>query len=213
VRHLVEPVRDDRNFEAILLRKTGAHTAGGQKTGISLGEIRAARAEARSVDLSAVIPQITAIRHALAEEGIEPSVRRFDKGGDLVRASAYLAGRTQATEEDLAPLAHALWEDPEHVPVVRDAILSRANPFLKEAQDLADESEELAAKALAADELERSSKGAEANRKLKGIQDRLLGLRTSAQGSGRSTGAIDEALAKVKDKNREVLARCLGLDA
>jgi len=214
VRHLVEPVRDDRNFEAILLRRTGAHTAGGQKeTGISLGEIRAARAEARSVDLSAVIPQITAIRHALAEEGIEPSVRRFDKGGDLVRASAYLAGRTQATEEDLGPLAHALWEDPEHVPVVRDAILSRANPFLKDAQDLADESEEVAAGALGADELERSSKGAEANRKLKGIQDRLLGLRTSAQGSGRSTGAIDEALAKVKDKNREVLARCLGLDA
>ena len=212
VRHLVEPVRDDRNFEAILLRKTGAHTANGQKTGISLDELRAARAEAGGVDLSAVISQITAIRHALAEEGVEPSVRRFDKGGDLVRASAYLAGRTRATEEDLAPLAHALWEDPEHVPVVRDAILSRANPFLKDAQDLADEALEVAAGALAADELERSSKGAEANRKLKGIQERLLALRTSAQGSGRSTAAIDEAITKVKDRNREVLARCLGLD-
>ncbi len=210
VRHLVEPVRDDRNFEAILLRKTRA--ASGPKTGISLQEIRAARAEAQNVDLSAVAPQVTAVRHALAEEGIEPSVRRFDKGGDLVRASAYLAGRASATEEDLAPLAHALWEDPEHIPVVRDAILSRANPFLKDAQDLADEADEVAAGALSADELERSAKGAEANRKLKGIQDKLLELRTRAQSSGRSTGAIDEAFTKVKDKNKEVLHRCLGLD-
>ena len=210
VRHIVEPVRDDRNFEAILLRKTRA--ANGPKTGISLEEIRLARAEARNVDLSAVAPQITAVRHALAGEGIEPSVRRFDKGGDLVRASAYLAGRFSATEEDLAPLAHSLWEDPEHVPVVRDAILSRANPYLKDAQDLADEAEEVAAGALAADKLERSTKGAEANRKLKGIQDRLLAIRTGAQRSGRSTAAIDEALGKVKDKNKGVLARCLGID-
>ncbi len=129
-----------------------------------------------------------------------------------MRASAYLAGRTSATEEDLAPLMHALWEDPEHVPTVRNAILSRANPFLKDAQDLADEGDEVAAGALSADELERSAKGAEANRKLKGIQDKLLGLRSQAQASGRSTGAIDEAITKVKDKNKEVLARCLGLD-
>ena len=210
VRHIVEPVRDDRNFEAILLRKTRA--ANGPKTGVSLAEIRLARAEARNVDLSAVAPQITAVRHALAEEGIEPSVRRFDKGGDLVRASAYLAGRTSATEEDLAPLMHSLWEDPEHVPVVRDAILSRANPYLKEAQDLADEAEEVAAGALSADELERSTKGAEANRKLKGIQDRLLAIRTGAQQSGRSTAAIDEALGKVREKNKGVLTRCLGID-
>ncbi len=212
VRHLVEPVRDDRNFEAILLRGTQAPATTGLKTDVSLSKIRVARAEAANVDLSAVVSQITAVRHALAEEGIEPSVRRFDKGGDLVRASAYLAGRTSATEEDLAPLVHALWDDPEHLPLVRDAILSRANPFLKDAQDLADEADEVAAGALSADELERSAKGAEANRKLKGIQDKLLGLRSQAQASGRSTGAIDEAITKVKDKNKEVLARCLGLD-
>ncbi len=212
VRHLVEPVRDDRNFERILLRGTRAPATNGAKTGVSLRELKAARAEAAHVDLSPVVSQITAIRHALAEEGIEPSVRRFDKGGDLVRASAYLAGRATATEEDLSPLMHALWEDPEHVPAVRDAILSRANPYLKDAQDLADEADEVAAGALGADELERSSKGAEANRKLKGIQDKLLTIRTGAQNSGRSTAAIDDALGKVKDKNREVLARCLGID-
>lgn len=212
VRHLVEPVRDDRNFEAILLRKTAAHAANAAPTGVSLDEIRAARAWAGGVELSSVAPQITEVRHALAEEGIEPSVRRFDKGGDLVRASAYLAGRDFATEEDLAPLMHALWEDPDDIPKVRDAILSRANPFLKDAQDLADEADEVAANALNADELERSSKGAEANRKLKGIQDKLLSLRTRAQDSGRSTGAIDTTLTNVKDKNREVLARCLGVE-
>ncbi|MDQ3302577.1 MAG: AAA family ATPase, partial [Actinomycetota bacterium] len=128
IRHLVEPVRQEKSFEAILLRKTGAS---GRKTTLSLEEILAARGRARKVDLSAVVPQIIEVRGTLAEEGIEPSVRRFDKGGDLVRSAAYLAGRELATEEDLAPLAHVLWEDPEQVSTVRDAILCRANPYLK----------------------------------------------------------------------------------
>ncbi len=209
IRHLVEPVRQEKSFEAILLRKTGAS---GRKTTLSLEEIRAARERARKVDLSAVVPQIIEVRGTLAEEGIEPSVRRFDKGGDLVRSAAYLAGRELATEEDLAPLAHVLWEDPEQVSTVRDAILCRANPYLKEAQDLLDEGEEVAQNALAADELERSSRGAEANRKLKAIQDKLLTLRGRASDSGRSAGSIDAALTAIKDKNREILGRCLGVD-
>lgn len=209
IRHLVEPVRQEKSFEAILLRKTGAS---GRKTTLSLEEILAARGRARKVDLSAVVPQIIEVRGALAEEGIEPSVRRFDKGGDLVRSAAYLAGRELATEEDLAPLAHVLWEDPEQVSTVRDAILCRANPYLKEAQDLLDEGEEVAQNALAADELERSSRGAEANRKLKAIQDKLLTLRGRASDSGRSAGSIDAALTAIKDKNREILGRCLGVD-
>ncbi len=209
IRHLVEPVRQEKSFEAILLRKTGAS---GRKTTLSLEEILAARGRARKVDLSAVVPQIIEVRGTLAEEGIEPSVRRFDKGGDLVRSAAYLAGRELATEEDLAPLAHVLWEDPEQVSTVRDAILCRANPYLKEAQDLLDEGEEVAQNALAADELERSSRGAEANRKLKAIQDKLLTLRGRASDSGRSAGSIDAALTAIKDKNREILGRCLGVD-
>ena len=164
------------------------------------------------MDLSSVVSQVSEIRRDLLEKGIEPSVRRFDRGCGLVRASAYLEGRGKANEEDLSPLRHVLWEDTRQIGAVADAILSRANPYLKDAQDLTDEAEEVRAEALKADELEAAAAGAEANRKLKGIEGRLLDLRLKAKGAGRSTGAIDAALSRAKDMRKEVVGRCLGVE-
>jgi MoxR-like ATPase len=209
VRHLVLPVRDERGFEAILL---GTPWGTDVRTTVTLEEIALAREEAARVDISSVVSQVSEIRRELSEKGIEPSVRRFDRGCGLVRASAYLAGRGEANEEDLSPLRHVLWEETEQIGAVADAILSRANPYLKDAQDLADEAEEVRSGALGADELEAASKGAETNRKLKGIEGRLLDLRLKAKGAGRSTDAIDAALARAKDMRKEVVARCLGVE-
>ena len=208
LRHLVLPVRDERGFEAILLGRTQGVDV---RTTVTLAEIARAREESLKVDISSVVSQVSEIRRELSENGIEPSVRRFDRGCGLVRASAYLEGRGEANEEDLAPLRHVLWEDTTQIGAVADAILSRANPYLKDAQDLTDEAEEVRTEALKADELEAASKGAEANRKLKGIEGRLLDLRLKAKGAGRSTGAIDAALSRAKDMRKEVVARCLGV--
>jgi MoxR-like ATPase len=209
LRHLVVPVRDERGFEAILLGRTQGTDV---RTTVTLAEIALAREEAARVDISGVVSQVSEIRRDLLEKGIEPSVRRFDRGCGLVRASAYLAGRGEANEEDLSPLRHVLWEDTRQIGAVADAILSRANPYLKDAQDFADEAEEVRLEALKADELEAASKGAEANRKLKGIEGRLLDLRLKAKGAGRSTDAIDAALARTKDMRKEVVGRCLGVE-
>lgn len=213
VRHLVLPIRDERSFEAVLLGRTRyAPPPAAPRTTITLSEITRAREEASEVDLSGVVSQVSEIRRDLLEKGIEPSVRRFDRSCYLVRASAYLGGRGEANEEDLAPLRHVLWEETEQIGTVADAILCRANPYLKAAQDLADEAEEVRSEALKADELEAASKGAEANRKLKGIEGRLLDLRLKAKGAGRSTDAIDAALSRAKDMRKEVVGRCLGVE-
>jgi MoxR-like ATPase len=213
VRHLVLPIRDERSFEAVLLGRTRyAPPPAAPRTTITLSEIVRAREEASEVDLSGVVSQVSEIRRDLLEKGIEPSVRRFDRSCYLVRASAYLGGRGEANEEDLAPLRHVLWEETEQIGTVADAILCRANPYLKDAQDLADEAEEVRSEALKADELEAASMGAEANRKLKGIEGRLLDLRLKAKGAGRSTDAIDAALSRAKDMRKEVVGRCLGVE-
>jgi hypothetical protein len=47
-----------------------------------------------------VVSQVSEIRRELSDKGIEPSVRRLDRG--LVRASACPAGRVEAGEGDLA---------------------------------------------------------------------------------------------------------------
>ena len=70
------------------------------------------------MDLSGVVSQVSEIRRELSEKGIEPSVRRFDRGCYLVRASAYLGGRQEANEEDLEPLRHVLWEETDQIGTV-----------------------------------------------------------------------------------------------
>ncbi len=208
VRHVVEPIRSEESFEAIMLRRNDPEAA---PTEIAAGELSAARAAAASVDLTPALPGLMEIRRELSERGIEPSIRRYDKGGDLVRASAYLEGRASASEDDLSLLRHVLWEESEQIGTVSEAIMTRANPYLAEAQDLTDEAEEVRADALASDEMEAATRGAEANRKLKGIETRLLDLRLKAKDSGRSVEGIDAALSTVKRMNREVMERCLGI--
>ncbi len=209
VRHVVRPVRDDTSFSAILL---GHARKLEHPVSVSLAEIEAARRAAAEVDLSPVVGQVAEIRRELSEKGIEPSVRRFHKGASLVKANAYLEGRIEATDEDLTPLMHVLWDEEEQIPVVRDAILSRANPYLRGSQDLLDEASEIRDAALAADELEAASVGSEANRKLRSISQKLLDLRLKAKGAGRSAEAIDKTLTEVKAMRKEVVSKCLGVD-
>lgn len=100
---------------------------------------------------------------------------------------------------------HVLWEDEEQIPVVSDAILARANPYLRDSQDLLDEAEEVREAALAADELEAAGAGSEANRKLRSIGEKLLDLRLKAKGAGRSVETIDCVLTRVRAMRREVV--------
>lgn len=210
VRHVVEPVKSEESFERILLGKGAPE---GPPTVISSGELAAIRRAASEVDLAPALPALMEIRRELSERGVEPSIRRYDKGGDLVRASACLEGRRRVNEEDLSVLRHVLWEEPSQIGAVSEAVLARANPFLMEAQDLTDEAAEVRAEALASDEVEAATRGAEANRKLKGIETRLLDLRLKAKDAGRPVEAMDSALSEVKRMNREVMERCLGIDA
>jgi MoxR-like ATPase len=209
IRHVVESVKSEESFERILL---GEGVPEGPPTVISPNELAAIRRAASEVDLTPALPALVAIRRELSERGVEPSIRRYDKGGDLVRASACLEGRRRANEEDLSALRHVLWEEPSQIGAVSEAVLARANPFLMEAQDLTDEAAEVRAEALASDEVEAATRGAEANRKLKGIETRLLDLRLKAKDAGRPVEAMDKALFEVKRMNREVMERCLGID-
>lgn len=208
-RHIVQPIRDDGSFTAILRGTTRKLE---RPMTVSLAEIEAARRAASEVDIHPVVGMMAQIRRELSEKGVEPSVRRFHKGASLVKANAYLEGRHEATDEDLIPLIHVLWEEEEQIPVVSDAILSRANPYLRDSQDLLDEAAEIKDAALAADEIEAASAGSEANRKLRSIGEKLLDLRLKAKGAGRSAEAIDKTLTEVKAMRKAVVSKCLDVD-
>jgi MoxR-like ATPase len=210
LRYLVSYLREERSFEALMLRN-GAGGGGEDKSVLSEEALKVAREEAGAVDASGVVPHLSALRRELSEAGIVASDRRYKKCLSLLRAHAFLEGRKKATDDDLSVLAHALWSDPSQLRDVRKAVMERANPHLHKAQDLLDEASEVHKQAMNAPEEEQTNKGQEANAKLKGITNRLLSLRSEAEKEGRLPERIDEVLKAVATMNREVVARCLGI--
>lgn len=206
LRYVVGYVKDPRSFEKLL---AGAGANG--RTTITKEELAQAQAEAAQVDVSRVVRHLAALRQKMIELNIPVSDRRWKQSLDLVRAHAWLEGRAQAIEDDLAILTAALWQEPGQIVQVRQAIMALANPLDQEAQDLLDEAMEVWQAAMQAPEEKASGAGAEANAKLKKISKRLEELQREAQAKGKSDARIAEALFQVIAWNKEVVAKCLGI--
>lgn len=206
LRYVVGYVRDQRGFEAMLAGATA-----NERMTITREELSRAQAETWQVNVQRVVPGVVALRKKMAELNVPVSDRRWVQSLDLIRAHAWLEGRAQATDDDLAVLAGALWQEPNQVIQVRQAIMQLANPLDEEALNLLDEASEVFNAAMAAPEDKAAAAGTEANAKLKRVTKRLTELAKQAQGQGKSDTRITEALHKVVGWNREVVSKCLGI--
>jgi MoxR-like ATPase len=142
------------------------------------------------------------------------SDRRWKQAMRLVQASAYLAGRDEATTDDLAILEHVLWEEPTDRPTVQRAVLELVNPNAREALDILDVVNALAAdlakKAALSDE-EKALWGArEGLPKTNQAVTRLRALIKDAKKDGRPTASLVSALDRAKEVNQQVLVEAMG---
>lgn len=187
---------------------------------ISEVEIERARREAREVDASPVFDAIDEILAALKDREIAPSDRRRAALVSLVKAQAYLSGRSSAVRADLQILAHALWEDPDQIRDVARTVLQAANPHAARAQDLFDDARDSYERAMkahrearASDDEERreaeTTAGMNANVALKNAARRLFELREAARDAGADPDPVDALLAKIAAMNEEVNQKCL----
>ncbi len=209
LRFQVSYLKEEGGFLDLLGRAARSAPPAPQAPDLSGEDLEAARRGALSVDASGVVPALAALRRKLEGEGVRASDRRYVKALSLVKANAFLSGRDAANDEDLSPLAHALWQDPSQIRAVRKAVLALANPYLEEARTLLDEAEEVHRDGMAAEDENAATTANEANKKFKGITDRLLSERTKAQDAARSTAGIDDALQKVDEMKKQVLKHCL----
>src|SRR3989442_105177 len=108
-------------------------------TRITLDEIHAAREAVAGVEFDRpLLESIAKIRRRLEGEGLTLSDRRYKESLSIIRAKAWLQGRTYAVEDDLAVLANVLWDDPASEPMVRGLVLDVANPHDKRAREIMD---------------------------------------------------------------------------
>lgn len=132
-RFYVQPVQESGNF----VRMLSTHRDPNPEKRITWAEVKQAQTEVEKVELPTdVIDALRTLRDNLKKEGVEPTERRFVESLDIIRAEAYLAGRTIADLDDLRSLRHVMWSRLEDQRTVERTVLELGNPIDKEAHEL-----------------------------------------------------------------------------
>lgn len=166
------------------------------RTRVKLEDIHGAREEIGAVEVDeALLASVAKIRRQLQAEGVTLSDRRYKESFGVVRAKAWLRGRTYAVEDDLSVLANILWDDPGHEPLVRGLVLDIANPHEKRAREIMD-ALKVALSNLQGleDERDRTLAAVEFLSKLRTARSELQGFRDRVKRRGLDAAELDHFL-------------------
>ncbi|NUR59408.1 MAG: AAA domain-containing protein [Catenulispora sp.] len=218
VRLEVGYLADPSNFAA-LVRSAVTDTSPAARTTVDLAALQhAVTVEVPAIAVpDAAVDAVCTLRAALRRKELVSSDRRWRQAVRLLQASAYLDGRPEVGDVDLAVLTHVLWDSPAQRSTVEREVLQLVNPDAKEALDLADAIDELEAEldAKAGQSRESLSTWAikEANGKLAKAGKRLTAMRADAAAAGRSTATLDRVLTRQRAVHARILTEALGVDA
>jgi MoxR-like ATPase len=116
---------------------------------------------------------------------IEPGDRRFKKAVRILKANAFLDGRSEVTKADLGVLRFILWDTIEQHDKIHEVCLEASNPFVKGLNEIKSQLQEIASGVKDRETGDAGSKwqyGKEASDKLTKVRDRLDTMLMEAQG-------------------------------
>jgi len=162
-----------------------------------------------------VMEVVAKLREQLRGAEITPSGRRWAQSMKLLQASAFMAGRTEATTDDIQVLRHSLWETPTQISQVERMTLSVSNPIAEKALGILERAQEIAqevrdSKGLALDK--RAAIGTELHGRLRSCGEDLGRVRQEALSAGASVTKLDEVGAQISGIKASILQDLMGLD-
>lgn len=145
LRYHVGHLRKQKSWVRMLSNAAESGPTPAIATTLTLSEIDAARDEVEAVKVSEqLVERFVDILLALKAEGFEVSERTAVQALALIRARAYLAGRTEADTADLDVIADVAWDRPEDRSAVYRVVLNAGSPKLAKAIEAGDLAEQLA---------------------------------------------------------------------
>lgn len=222
LRFMVSYAQEPRSYET-LLKRANRHEPRKPDPMMSGHDLALAREQVATVDASPVFKLLERLRVELLKADVTLSPRRYVGLISIIKANAYLEGRTQATPDDLWPLRAAIWERPERAPETTAILLSITNPKLQEAQAILDDLSESCDAALKAahenpygsasdDERDRTTAlGMDARKTCSHAARNLFQIREQARDSGEPFERIDAFIDRVTALKEEVDKECFGM--
>lgn len=161
-----------------------------------------------------VISTVIRLRQSLLSEDLVVSDRRLNQSMSLLQASAFLAGRDEATDDDVEVLQHAFWDNPAHIDKVARLCMKVSNPMAEAALAILEKVESVqqeirATKGQAADA--RARVGTELMGRTSSIKEELTKLRAKAEREKVGTTKIDEVDSKLLVTRRQIMTDFLSI--
>ena len=197
VRFSVDGIAEDANFMALLRQSSGQlPRASSISTTIALADLQhAIDVEVPAVLMTeGVLDSMRQLRSDLRAEQVRPSDRRWAKSVDLLKASAYLDGRSSVDEDDMQILRDVLWDVPEQYTLVERKVLATTSPMTRIAMDIAAQLDEITAELEARkgkSVAERAAYGGTAQYEAGEISKKLEQAFAQATAAGRNTSRLE----------------------
>ena len=214
LRHKVGPIAETANFLGMLKGpKTFDEFAKQVSVRLSLDEVHQAQDEARQVTIpDPILEAIATIRNTLAQQSIVPSSRRWNEAVEVIKAKAWLQGRTEAAMNDLDVFVHILWEDPQHKGLVAGIVLEVANPLLKQAEEYHDAVQVAWSQMLKVqDEKEKVNKAVEVLAKVNDAMKKLAKLQKDGEKDGMDMSRVAEQIRVDGEVQKKIRRDYLGI--
>lgn len=214
MRLIVDPIQEPSNFASLL---TKGSKPSSQPTTISLDELIEAREKEvpQVVIPPGVIDSILKLKSQLHANNCRPSDRRWVQAMNVVRAAAWMNGRSTVDEDDLAVLRHVLWDVVEQIETVHEQVLKFTSELTSKAVDLGRILNEIEAEITnrkGQSVEQRARYGGEAQSKIGDVQKKAAKLQEQANREGRSTAKIEQVIDRTKQLKQRVFVECLNVD-
>ena len=206
LRYVVDYIKEDFRF-LMMLNSDDGEDAG---LTITFSELETCRGEAREIAVpSNILKLISRMRKELAKKGIVPSDRRYKHSVSLLRAKAYLEGRSAVTEDDLRLFENVLWREPGEKAEIQSVIHQALHGYKDRLRELLIQAKELEAYSKREWESEEMliKANIEAQTKLKQIGSRLGELVDEYRERGKPTEEITQAREEIENIQKEILNR------
>ncbi|MGB3729571.1 MAG: AAA family ATPase, partial [Thermodesulfobacteriota bacterium] len=208
LRYVVDYIKEDFRFLKLL---QGESTEGSGAI-ITQEELDDCKSGAREVEIhSNIIKLIGRIRTELQKKGISPSDRRYKQSISVLKAKAFLDGRSEVSEEDLRFLENVFWRDPGEKAEIQSVIHQVIHGHKDRIRELIIQAKEL--DGYSKRDWENEDMGIKANieaqTKLKQIINNVNELIEECEQRGKPTVEITKAKSEIENIQKEILDRLM----
>lgn len=181
---------------------------------ISMAELEEAKKAVVSVEISEDIMGVYLdVWNTCRNNGYNITDRVFKQGVDIIKAEAYLNGRTRVAEEDFEVLRHVFWKDPDVRTDIYRTILSATNPLKNRIEEIYEDAQGIVNDAMKkANTPEASKIGLEVVNKMKSRRKDMAGIIKEMEKSNKDVKQAKKRLAKIDSFVNQVYSKLVGIE-